>query len=176
MARAPSLVLLGVLGMPSAALAQVVDPTNPVQGLTLSIGTLAGLTNSVATLVYAVQGRSFDTPWVVSSFLSSAICGAFAVGLTLESAEVGEAGIFAAALAYYLLALGPAGWAVRGALHEAAPGQPFDPERRAREMEDRSRPWSSSIGVRTRRHGMEPGLAPSRRGAAVTVTLPPLRF
>lgn len=123
--------LLLVLGLvfamkPIAGSAQTIDGNNPVQVTTLTVGTLLGLTNSVATVVYAVQNRSFETPWVVSSFVSTAACGAFAVGIAVNVDEGGNSNQLLAAIPFLLLAIVPASWSIRGALSEVGPGERFD--------------------------------------------------
>jgi hypothetical protein len=118
--------LVLALARAAPAEAQVIDGNAEVQGVVLAVGTLAGLTNSVATVVYAAQNRSFDHGWVISSFVSTAVCGAFAVGLTAEASDTGEGALVVSALVYYVLALWPGAWTLRGALSEVAPGERFD--------------------------------------------------
>lgn len=126
-------VLLSDALLPGRAHAQVIDGDNPVQVSLLTAGTVAGLTNAVAAVVYSAQNRSFDTGWVISTFVSTAACGAFSVGLALEANETGDEFLLLPALFYLSLAAWPGAWAIRGALDEAAPGERLDREHRERE-------------------------------------------
>lgn len=132
--------LMGALAValaPKLAEAQVIDGDNPVQIGLLTVGTVAGLTNAIAAVVYSAQNRAFDTPWVVSTFVSTAACGAFSVGLAIESGRTGDELLLAPAVLYLSLAAWPAAWAVRGALDEAPPGARLDEAHRRREERER---------------------------------------
>ena len=124
--------LIAVTCSPVAAEAQTFAADDPAIVTATAIGVAGGLVNTVATVVYMVDGRSFDTGWMVSSLFSTTICGALAVALTPEAQEPGQGLLAVPVVGLALLAGLPGGWAIRSAVHEALPGEPFDPERRAR--------------------------------------------
>ena len=96
-----------------------------VAGAVVAAGTLGGLSASIAGIVYAVQGRAFDSGWIVASLVSSAICAATVVqlGQTADIEPVAMVGV----VLYSVLGVWPLAWTVRSALGSAAPGEAFHP-------------------------------------------------
>ncbi len=111
------------------AQAEVIDGDNPAAISAVAVGSLGGLTASIAALVYTVQDRSFDSGWVILSLFSSAICGSFAMAIFVDMLETGG-GEFSTVgvLSYLILAGWPLYFTVKSALNEAPPGSPFDAE------------------------------------------------
>jgi len=127
----PAVATLGLaaaLGLgPAAAEAAVVDGDQPAIVLTLGLGTLAGITTSIAAIVYAVKGKSFHTPWVVVSMFSCAITGSFAATLAVDTAREGFGAIRAIGLLSFAgLTAGPLYFTIRSALSPGPPGAYFD--------------------------------------------------
>ncbi len=115
--------------------AVVVAPARPaaadeaVVGVAVGLGTTLAVVNTVATVVYAVEGRSFDVGWMISSCLSSAVAGGASV-LVFSEASSGGGGLAAfGGLVLLALAGVPLGWATRSALSEVDLGERFEPPR-----------------------------------------------
>lgn len=90
------------------------------------LGSLAGAANTVAALVYGLDQRAFDVPWVVSSMFSTAICGGLTVSFVVDLAGGADPGLVIGILFFGALAAIPGYWTVRSALAESDPGERFD--------------------------------------------------
>lgn len=113
------------LGAPSSAFAQI-EADGAIIG-TAVLGTIAGVTNAIAVSVYAVEGRSLGSGWIVSSMFSSAICGAISVSFVVSAANDGaNLGKSIGLIFYTFLAAWPGYYVVRSALSDAAPGEYFE--------------------------------------------------
>lgn len=127
-ALVPVLAVASAVAGPRPAQASV-DP-DPVIGGAVLLGFFGGLTTTTAAIVYAAEGRAFDSPWVVASAISSAICGATAVSFAHDGFRYGH-GTFTiiTSLTFGVLAAIPGYFTVRSALSEAEPGElfPIDP-------------------------------------------------
>lgn len=125
-------LVLALLGASTTARAQGADH-DFVIGVTSGIGVTAALVNNIATIIYIVDDRSFDVGWMISTLFSTSINGLVTIGLAAESTEFGQDDLIIPAVIIGALTLAPAIYLIRGATHEALPGEPFDPERRAEE-------------------------------------------
>jgi hypothetical protein len=92
----------------------------------VTLGTLAGVANTISALVYSLDERSFDVPWIASSLFSSAVCGSMMVSFVVEAAGSGEAGWLILSLITGVLTGVPAYWTIKSAISEADPGERFD--------------------------------------------------
>ncbi len=88
-----------------------------------SVGAVGGLVTSIAAIVYATRGRAFDTPWVVASLFSAALCVANAI--TAGTSDID--GAVPIAIGVGAVGAWPLAYTIRSALSEAAPGELFDP-------------------------------------------------
>jgi hypothetical protein len=121
--RAAALLLASVLALaPAVARADVSDQTSIVAGVMVGLGTAGALATSIAALVYAADGRAFDTPWIVAALFSAAFC--VAAGIGVIAADYGGAPLIAPT--YFALAAWPLGWSVRSAFAPAGFGEPLD--------------------------------------------------
>ena len=115
---------LGVAIAAVPARADVIDGSNPVIVFAVAAGGVGGLTTSIAATVYALDDRTFDSGWVVTSLLSSAICGAFFVSLAADAASNGaELGHFTGMLSFGTFTVWPVVWTVRTAMADVEPGE-----------------------------------------------------
>ena len=118
------LAALAVLA-PATAHAGVADDGVIIS--TVIIGALAGTTNTVAALVYGLEGRTFDVPWVVSSMFSTGICGSLAISFVVDAGNSSDLiGPMIGVLFFAALAAIPSYWTIKSALAEAGPGEQFD--------------------------------------------------
>jgi hypothetical protein len=95
-----------------------------------SVGGVGGLANTIGALVYAIQDRSFHSPWVATIVLSSSICAAMAGQLIID-AKNGEGSValnVVGIVGFLVASLWPAAWLMRSALSDVPFGEPFDPE------------------------------------------------
>jgi hypothetical protein len=94
---------------------------------TTAIAILGGITTSVAATVYALDGRAFDSGWVIASLLSSSFCAAFSGALIVNSVKSGlDAGSGIGAVVITAIAAWPAYWTIKGALEDVDPGERFE--------------------------------------------------
>ncbi|MCK6548282.1 hypothetical protein L6R52_20715 [Myxococcota bacterium] len=99
---------------------------DPVITSVAVLGTLGGLTTSIAAIVYASEGRTFDDAWVVTSLFTTAICGAMTAAIAMDAPSTGGAMPIVGTLFFGTLAAWPAYWTVKSSLADADPGEPFD--------------------------------------------------
>lgn len=131
-----ALLLVALLMLrPAPARAEVID--GPVIAVVVGLGNVAALSTSVAAIVYAVDGRAFDDPWVVAALFSSAICGATTVAIGIDGLSQSDGPGLGIVLALEAaLTIWPAYWTVRSALSEVDPGEKFDAEVAPKETRD----------------------------------------
>lgn len=124
------LIAAGVLAATFAATpAEAQIGGNAFNVTTAILGTLGGITNSIAVTVYAVDGRALGSGWVVSSLFSTAICGSIATSFVLTGFDGGSSTpALIGTIFYAFLAAWPGYYVVRSALAEAEPGELFDAE------------------------------------------------
>lgn len=119
-----SLAAVAVLA-PTPAEAGVADDGVIIS--TVIIGALAGTTNTVAALVYGLEERTFDVPWVVSSMFSTGVCGSLAISFVVDAGSSSDViGPLIGVLFFAALAAIPSYWTIKSALAEADPGEQFD--------------------------------------------------
>ena len=108
---------------PGPARAEVINE-HPAYWVIVGLGTVGGLANSISAIVYAAQKRSFDTPWIVTTFISTAICAVWTGQLIYDAGDAG-ATIFnvGGAFIYAGLTVWPATWALVSSLYDAEPGE-----------------------------------------------------
>lgn len=116
---------------------------NPAIVTIAVVGTLGGIASSVGAVVYAVEDRAFDDVWIVSSLISSGICGAMTGAIAVEGFSSGDGGVIGGVglVFYAALTIWPAYWVVRTSLSEVDPGDKFDGEYLPEEPVD---PFASS--------------------------------
>lgn len=107
-----------------AAPAEAAGLPNEVSFTLYGVGAASGLASTIAAIVYAAQGRSFDSGWVVAALISSALCLGGAIGLA-PFAE--DPGALVGVIGNVGLAAFPLYWTGRSALAEVPPGAPLDP-------------------------------------------------
>jgi hypothetical protein len=117
--------LLAWLGPREAAAGEARDLTI---GISVGTGVLAGLSSSIAAIVYAAEGRAFSRTWIALSMYGAATCGAVSVPLlrdSVTSASGPGLGIFAGVLVG-ALALWPLTYSSVSAAAEADFGELFE--------------------------------------------------
>lgn len=124
-------IIAGILALPVAASpaeAEVIED-HPVYIAAVAAGFAGGLGNSVAAIVYAAQGRSFHSAWVVSTLFSTAVCATFSGSLIYDSAQTGATPLGVVGMITFLaFSIWPTAWLVRSSISEVGPGQRFDSE------------------------------------------------
>jgi hypothetical protein len=126
--RALPLTVLIALLTPEAQAEPVRD--HPFYIAVASVGGVGGIANTIGALVYAIQDRSFHTPWVATIVLSSSICAAMAGQLIID-AKNGEGSValnVVGIVGFLVASLWPAAWLMRSALSDVPFGEPFDTE------------------------------------------------
>jgi hypothetical protein len=94
----------------------------------VGLGVVGGIATSIAAIVYAVDDRSFDSPWIVASLFSAAVCGAMTVALIADTAG-GTGDKTTSVLSIFALVpatIWPTFWTVRTAIADVEPGERFD--------------------------------------------------
>jgi hypothetical protein len=111
---------------------------NPAIITVTVLGTLGGVATSVGAIVYAVEQRAFEGPWVVASLFSSAICGAMTVSFAVSGFSESSVGLDTGLgmLFYAAMTIWPTYWTVRGALSDVDPGEKFEGDVVPEETED----------------------------------------
>jgi hypothetical protein len=97
----------------------------PVAGTAVALGTIGGMATSVAAIVYAFDNRAFDTSWVITSLITSAICGSTSVAL-MVSGDVDSFWGVTGVMFYAALTIWPGYYVVRTSLSSVDPGDRFD--------------------------------------------------
>lgn len=118
---------LAGLARPTPARAEVVDGDQPAIIGAVTLGSLAGITTSIAAIVYAARGRSFHTPWVAISMFSIAVTGAMTGALIVDGAQSGMTAWHGVGILFFAVHTAwPAYFVLRSALSPVEPGAPFD--------------------------------------------------
>lgn len=111
---------------PTPARADVLDDQPAIIGA-VTIGTLAGITTSIAAIVYSVRGRSFHTPWVAVSMFSIAVTGSMTVALMADGVQSSLTGWHVlGALFFAAHTVWPGYYVIKSAISPVEPGAPFD--------------------------------------------------
>lgn len=127
MTRSLAVALVSVLALAARDVrAEDVVSDDPVITTAAVLGTLGGLTTSIAAIVYAAEDRTFDDAWVVTSLFTTAICGAMSVAMALDAPNTGGALPIIGTMFFGTLAGWPLYWTAKSALADADPGEPFD--------------------------------------------------
>lgn len=92
----------------------------------VTLGTIGGLTTTISALVHSLDDRTFESPWVVASLFSAAICGSVTVSL-LATGDTGSGFWGVVGTFFYAGLTGvPTYWVLRTALADVDPGERFD--------------------------------------------------
>ena len=133
-----SVVAISILSAATAAADPVKD--HPAYIAIASVGGVGGIANTIGALVYAIQDRSFHSPWIGTIVLGSSICGALAGQLIID-AKNGEGSIalnVVGIVGFIIASAWPAAWLIRSALSDVPFGERFDSEVAPEETEDPS--------------------------------------
>ncbi len=138
MKGAAAIAILIALAGPSGPAEAARDPVkdHPFYIAAVTVGTFGGVGNSVAALVYAIQGRSFHPAWIGSTLVSSAICATMAGSLIVEAIDDPGPFTIPGIIGYLIISLWPTAWLLRSALSEVPLGARFDSEVAPAETED----------------------------------------
>ena len=117
------IIVCAALGTFVPAPAEAAVQSDTVLSIAAGAGGVGGLAASIAAVVYAAQERTFDTPWVIVSLISSAICTSTALTLALNT-DSGGGAVGTVVLSGF--AIWPAYWTIRGATSGVPPGAPLD--------------------------------------------------
>lgn len=121
--------VVGLSCVTSTARAEFVNADNPGILIAVTFGSLAGLTTSIAATVYAVQGKTFDSGWIVPALFGGAVTTTMSISLIADAADRGfSTGHGVGILALLALTAWPTYWTIRTAIADVDPGEYLEPE------------------------------------------------